>query len=119
MRCDRKYVVPRGEKESRRDSCDRLLTLQVVGPSRRQHMLPMTDASLVSQLRATELPRPYSRDLERYVRLEYGGDGAAVRAAVAQAARRRSLAVGIRRAFRNALAGFSAALGSATASGGA
>ncbi len=53
-------------------------------------MLPGMQASVVSQMYANHATRGLSKELARYVRWEYAGDGAAVRAAIAEARRVKS-----------------------------
>ncbi len=50
-------------------------------------MLPGMQANLVSRMHVNATTRGLSEELARYVRWEYGKDGAAVRAAIASAGR--------------------------------
>ena len=70
-------------------------------------MLPVTQTSLVSRMSDRKGNARMSEDLQRFVRLEYNGDGAEVRRMVAQARRTARPANGntARRGFLSALFG--------------
>lgn len=53
-------------------------------------MLPGMQANLVSRMHENATTRGLSEELARYVRWEYGGDGATIRAAIAGAGRART-----------------------------